>query len=143
MISAPATNREVTHHVAQRLVGIVSEAHPPLDSDLKVTMLAGFVCCPDYEESVSSLFGLADRALAGQGRWTESRMRTSGRLLTGSENGHSQRWRHARVEVEAILTVDDHVFLLCTCLRVILALLALNNYELVISRFCFQFQEMI
>ena len=62
-ILAPATNMEVAHHVAQRLVDIVSEARPPLDFELKVTMSAGFACCPDHGESVSSLFGLADRAL--------------------------------------------------------------------------------
>jgi diguanylate cyclase (GGDEF)-like protein len=62
-ILAPATNAEVAHHVARRLVDIVSEARPPLDFELKVTMSAGFACCPDHGESVSSLFGVADRAL--------------------------------------------------------------------------------
>jgi diguanylate cyclase (GGDEF)-like protein len=62
-ILAPATNMEVAHHVAQRLVDIVAEARPPLDFELKVTMSAGFACCPDHGTSVSSLFGLADRAL--------------------------------------------------------------------------------
>ena len=62
-ILAPATNTEVAHHVAQRLVDIVSEARPPLDFYVKVTMSAGFACCPEHGESVSSLFGLADRAL--------------------------------------------------------------------------------
>ena len=62
-VLAPATNMEVAHHVARRLVDIVSEARPPLDFELKVTMSAGFACCPDHGESVSSLFGLADRAL--------------------------------------------------------------------------------
>ena len=62
-ILAPATNMEVAHHVAQRLVDIVAEARPPLDFYVKVTMSAGFACCPDHGESVSSLFGLADKAL--------------------------------------------------------------------------------
>ncbi len=62
-ILAPATSMEVAHHVAQRLVDIVSEARPPLDFELKVTMSAGFACCPDHGESVNSLFALADRAL--------------------------------------------------------------------------------
>ena len=62
-ILAPATNMVVAHLVAQRLVDIVAEARPPLDFELKVTMSAGFACCPDHGESVSALFGLADRAL--------------------------------------------------------------------------------
>ena len=62
-ILAPATNMVVAHLVAQRLVGIVSEARPPLDFELNVTMSAGFACFPDHGESVSALFGLADKAL--------------------------------------------------------------------------------
>ena len=62
-ILAPATNMVVAHLVAQRLVDIVSEARPPLDFELKVTMSAGFACFPDHGESVSVLFGLADKAL--------------------------------------------------------------------------------
>lgn len=62
-ILAPATNKEVAHHVAQRLVDVVGEARPPLDFDVDVTMSAGFACCPDHGASVSELFGLADQAL--------------------------------------------------------------------------------
>ena len=62
-ILAPATNMEVAHHVAQRLVDVVAEARPPLDFYVKVTMSAGFACCPDHGKSASTLFGLADKAL--------------------------------------------------------------------------------
>ncbi len=62
-ILAPATTMEVAHHVARRLIDIVADARPPLDFELKVTMSAGFACCPEHGSSLSSLFGLADKAL--------------------------------------------------------------------------------
>jgi diguanylate cyclase (GGDEF)-like protein len=80
-ILAPATNMEVAHHVAQRLVDIVSEARPPLDFDVQVTMSAGFACCPDHGASVSSLFGVADRALL-QAK-ADGRNRVCGPLVAG------------------------------------------------------------
>jgi diguanylate cyclase (GGDEF)-like protein len=62
-VLAPATNVEVAHHVAQRLVDIVAEARPPLDFELKITMSAGFACCPVNRNSASGLFSQADQAL--------------------------------------------------------------------------------
>lgn len=62
-ILAPATNMEVAHHVAQRLVDIVAEARPPLDFEMKVTMSAAFACCPVNGTSASALFAHADKAL--------------------------------------------------------------------------------
>ena len=60
-----------------------------------------------------------------------------------SEDGHLQRWRHAGVEVEAIVTVHDHTLLLRTGLRAILTLLALDDQELAIGQFGIEFQELI
>ncbi len=62
-VLAPATNVEVAHHVAQRLVDIVAEARPPLDFELKVSMSAGFACCPVHGTSANELFAQADMSL--------------------------------------------------------------------------------
>jgi len=75
-VLAPATNLEVAHHIAQRLVDIVAEARPPLDFELKVAMSAGFACCPVNGSSASGLFSQADTALL-QAK-TEGRNRVCG-----------------------------------------------------------------
>lgn len=62
-ILAPATEGEVAHHVTQRLVDVVAEARPPVDFELRLTMSAGYACCPEHSASTETLFTLADRAL--------------------------------------------------------------------------------
>ena len=62
-VLAPATNMQVAHPVAQRLVDIVAEARPPVDFELKVTMSAGYACCPVHGTSANALFEQADKAL--------------------------------------------------------------------------------
>lgn len=62
-ILAPATGSEITGTVAERMVQMVAEAHPPVDFDLQITISAGFSNCPDDAEEPPRIFNLADRAL--------------------------------------------------------------------------------
>ena len=62
-ILAPATDSEITGAVAERLVQMVSEARPPVDFDLTVTISAGFAHCPDDAVAPHRVFNIADRAL--------------------------------------------------------------------------------
>lgn len=62
-ILCPATSVEVAKAVAQRLVEVVDEARPPINSDLHVTMSAGYSACPDHGESQEDLYYAADQAL--------------------------------------------------------------------------------
>ena len=55
-------------------------------------MSAGFACCPDHGESVSSLFGLADRALL-QAK-ADGRNRVCG---APAEGGHTQKMKPGRL----------------------------------------------
>jgi len=62
-VLAPATTGPVARAVADRLVGIISEAAPPLDLNLRVTASAGWASSPDHGRNSEALFTLADQAL--------------------------------------------------------------------------------
>ena len=62
-ILAPATQSKTTHMVARRLISLVSDARPPVDFDLKVTLSGGFASCPAHGTRTETLFNLADQAL--------------------------------------------------------------------------------
>lgn len=62
-ILAPATSVEVAAALCERLVETISEAKPPVDFDLRVTMSAGYAACPVHSTSPEKLFNIADRAL--------------------------------------------------------------------------------
>jgi len=62
-ILCPATPADVAGKVAQRLVEVVSEARPPIGTDLHVTMSAGYACCPDHGTAQEVLYYVADQAL--------------------------------------------------------------------------------
>ena len=62
-ILCPATPSSVARSVAQRLVGVVGEAKPPVAHDVRVTMSAGYASCPEHGSSHEGLFNTADRAL--------------------------------------------------------------------------------
>jgi diguanylate cyclase (GGDEF)-like protein len=62
-VLCPATPSGVAHTVARRLVGVVSEAHPPIDQELRVTISAGFSACPEHGDSQEDIYYVADQAL--------------------------------------------------------------------------------
>ncbi|MFQ5536850.1 MAG: GGDEF domain-containing protein [Gemmatimonadota bacterium] len=67
------TGRETARYAAERLVGILAEAHPPLDHPLEVTMSAGYATCPVNGSDFMEIYAVADRA-----------------LLTAKENGRNR-----------------------------------------------------
>ncbi|HEX9885190.1 MAG TPA: GGDEF domain-containing protein [Longimicrobiales bacterium] len=62
-ILCPSTPADLAEHVSRRLVETISEARPPLDFDLHVTMSAGFATCPTHGRRSEQLYQVADRAL--------------------------------------------------------------------------------
>ena len=62
-ILAPATGQEVALSVAERLVGLVAEARPPVSVELKLTISAGFASCPEHGVRPDAIYSLADQAL--------------------------------------------------------------------------------
>lgn len=72
-VIAPGTGITVALSVAQRLVDTLSEARPPLEVQLKVSVSAGYAACPDNGYQPEVLFKVADQALlrakqTGRGR---------------------------------------------------------------------------
>jgi len=62
-ILAPATNAEVARSVAGRLVDIVSEAKPPVEVEMHITLSAGYASCPEHANEAPRIFTMADQAL--------------------------------------------------------------------------------
>lgn len=62
-VLCPATDPAMARHAAQRLVSVVAEAVPPVDRDLRVTVSAGYACCPVHGVTFERLFDTADQAL--------------------------------------------------------------------------------
>ena len=62
-VICPATETEVAHALAQRLVDVVGEARPPVGHELHVTMSAAYSTCPTHGETTESLYNAADQAL--------------------------------------------------------------------------------
>ena len=62
-VLAPSTSTAVAMTLAQRLVGLVAEAKPPIVKDLKVTMSASYSTCPDHGDRVEMLYRVADQGL--------------------------------------------------------------------------------
>ena len=62
-IMAPAAGPEVARAVAERILRTVAESRPPTAAQLKVTLSAGYVTCPDHGKNPDLLFHLADQAL--------------------------------------------------------------------------------
>ncbi len=62
-ILAPSTPGEVAEKVAQRLVLLVAEARPAAESELRVTISAGFAAIPDHADDADVLFQVADQGL--------------------------------------------------------------------------------
>ncbi len=62
-ILAPATSGSITGDVAERLVGVISEASPPVDFELQITVSAGYSSCPEHAIQPPRLFNIADQAL--------------------------------------------------------------------------------
>lgn len=62
-ILAPATDAEVARSVAGRLVEIVSEARPPVEFEMHITLSAGYASCPEHANQAPRIFTLADQAL--------------------------------------------------------------------------------
>ena len=73
-ILCPSTPAAVANTVARRLVEVVSEAKPPLEQDLHVTMSAGYATCPDHGTSLEALYYVADQALLRAKRDGRSRV---------------------------------------------------------------------
>ncbi|MGD2067655.1 MAG: GGDEF domain-containing protein [Gemmatimonadota bacterium] len=62
-VLCPRTGAGTAGAAALRLVGLLSDARPPLDFDLKVTVSAGYASCPVHGNAPEELYRLADRAL--------------------------------------------------------------------------------
>lgn len=62
-IMAPSTAGEVAYQVTERLVEVVAEANPPAEVNLRITMSAGYACCPTHGLQPDRLYQWADRAL--------------------------------------------------------------------------------
>jgi diguanylate cyclase (GGDEF)-like protein len=62
-VLCPSTGADVARRVAERLVEVVAEAHPPVGREVRVTVSAGYTTCPAQGNSVEDLYYLADRAL--------------------------------------------------------------------------------
>lgn len=74
-VLCPATPPEMARHAAERLVGVVSEAHPPSGIDIHVTMSAGYASCPVHGTTFEDLFYVSDQA-----------------MLRAKENGRNRVW---------------------------------------------------
>lgn len=62
-VICPSTTSDCAHIVAERLVGLVGEASPPVDHELHVTMSAAHSSCPQNGGTMKELVEVADRAL--------------------------------------------------------------------------------
>jgi len=62
-VLCPATSSAVASAVAERLVGVVGEARPPVEREVHVTMSAGHATCPDHGSAHDRLYNVADAAL--------------------------------------------------------------------------------
>ncbi len=62
-VLCPATSSSVARAVAERLVGVVGEARPPVKPEVHVTMSAGHATCPDHGSAHDRLYNVADAAL--------------------------------------------------------------------------------
>jgi len=68
---------------ARRLIGVVAEAKPPTDHDMRITLSAGYSACPEHGLSFEDVYGTADDALL--------RAKASGRnqVCDPSDAGHA------------------------------------------------------
>jgi len=62
-VLCPATGVSSARRAAERLLGLVADAHPPRWPDVHVTLSAGWAACPPHGESLHELYDLSDRAL--------------------------------------------------------------------------------
>ncbi len=65
-VLCPNTGPDVAQHAANRLVGVLGEARPPVDNggpQVRVTMSSGFAVCPDHARRPDELYQVADQAL--------------------------------------------------------------------------------
>ncbi len=62
-IICPSTGPETARVAAERLVGVVGQATPPLDHGMRMTLSAGYSSCPEHADGFEGLYRLADQAL--------------------------------------------------------------------------------
>jgi diguanylate cyclase (GGDEF)-like protein len=62
-VLCPATGAATSHRAAERLLGVIADAHPPRRPDVRVTLSAGWAACPPHGASLRELYDLSDRAL--------------------------------------------------------------------------------
>jgi diguanylate cyclase (GGDEF)-like protein len=62
-VLCPATGAATAHRAAERLIGVVADAHPPRRPEVSVTLSAGWAACPPHGESLRDLYDASDRAL--------------------------------------------------------------------------------
>lgn len=62
-IIAPETGLSVAYTVSQRLLDTLTEAKPPVDVQIRVSVSAGFAVCPDHGYQPETLYKTADQAL--------------------------------------------------------------------------------
>ena len=62
-VLCPSTGPAMARNAAERLVSVVSEAVPPIEMGLRVTMSAGYASCPLHGRTFEDLYFMADQAL--------------------------------------------------------------------------------
>lgn len=62
-ILCPTTEPSRARKAALRLVSVLTEATPPVERPLRITLSAGYASCPEHASLLADLFDLADTAL--------------------------------------------------------------------------------
>lgn len=62
-VLCPSSHGPRARQAAERLVGVVGEAHPPMEHNLHVTISAGYASCPEHGTGFEDLYAMADDAL--------------------------------------------------------------------------------
>lgn len=62
-VLCPATGAATARRAAERLIGVIAEAHPPRWPDVRITLSAGWAACPPHGASLGELYDVSDRAL--------------------------------------------------------------------------------
>ncbi|HKJ02284.1 MAG TPA: GGDEF domain-containing protein [Longimicrobiales bacterium] len=62
-VLCPTTGPAMARNAAERLVSVVSEAVPPIEQGLNITMSAGYAACPLHGTSFEDLYYVAEQAL--------------------------------------------------------------------------------
>jgi diguanylate cyclase (GGDEF)-like protein len=80
-VLCPSVPADAARNLAQRMVALVSEAKPPVNFELKITVSAGVASCPENGRRPDDLYGAAGEALLKAKREGRNRVCASGELV--------------------------------------------------------------